>query len=792
MPTISISTAPRSATVSGTKATMSVTLQGFTVGQHVELSFIEKAHGGGSGSDRTLGTVAGRIAMVAGSGRTPRFSIIPDAPPPAAPTAAAGAPPPSLIAFGFPTPRLPDGSSGPASTYVFEITGDRIDVEEGEWWELQVREDALNLRSAVVPIARIRRQLDSRTCTYDWHDGHTMSFYNDGSSDKDGRGGAFKDMLDAISAARHFVFICDWSFQPMFRPTHGAAITDTIGKHLIAKASSVLVAIHTWDHTAPLGIGAPDAQNDDGDDVLDELAGGTRPAKLLWRASSHDQTGMSHHQKYVIVDCEGPGGRRGIKVFFGGLDLTQGRFDWGEHPILPTDPLCAKFRRALTLDGTSYDDWYNAEFGGDSTLPRQPWHDIHGMIEGPAAWDLMREFVGRWNVDPAYPDAQGDDGSDDIEAVHDAFMGCFDATKFVQQWEPHSGPWAAQVCRSMFRSHWGEDDPTRTPARRGTHREFQWRVRGGFEHSILSSYRQAINQAEKFIYIETQYLIGSGRHWGRGSVANDLPERIVERIKQRILDGVPFHAYVVMPMFPEGVPTGVAAVAQRQFEWKTMEYMAKAIYRAAHAAGADWRDYLSFCFLANWNTVPAARRRTTGTRAQRVGANERYMIYVHSKLMIVDDRYLIFGSANLNERSLAGDRDLEICSAMWPTRGREDECVQQARAFRQRLWTEHFGAGGLPAGWQDPESSGCVASVRSKGRANYIHFRELTKSPTDGHLCIWPFHADASAFYVESVSRAPEGDIYLPDSVYNSGSQGSRYEWLWHSPGWHVVGGAAE
>ncbi len=36
------------------------------------------------------------------------------------------------------------------------------------------------------------------------------------------------------------------------------------------------------------------------------------------------------------------------------------------------------------------------------------------------------------------------------------------------------------------------------------------------------------------------------------------------------------------------------------------------------------------------------------------------IIYVHSKLMIVDDRYMIIGSANINDRSLLGSRDSEL------------------------------------------------------------------------------------------------------------------------------------
>jgi hypothetical protein len=41
--------------------------------------------------------------------------------------------------------------------------------------------------------------------------------------------------------------------------------------------------------------------------------------------------------------------------------------------------------------------------------------------------------------------------------------------------------------------------------------------------------------------------------------------------------------------------------------------------------------------------------------------NPANMIYVHSKLMIVDDEYVIVGSANINERSLSGNGDTEIC-----------------------------------------------------------------------------------------------------------------------------------
>jgi len=76
----------------------------------------------------------------------------------------------------------------------------------------------------------------------------------------------------------------------------------------------------------------------------------------------------------------------------------------------------------------------------------------------------------------------------------------------------------------------------------------------GFEQSIQLAYRQNIDRAERFIYIENQYFMRSGRHWNRPSMTNDIPERLVNRILQRAKAKRPFHVYIVMPMFPGGDP----------------------------------------------------------------------------------------------------------------------------------------------------------------------------------------------------------------------------------------------
>ena len=65
----------------------------------------------------------------------------------------------------------------------------------------------------------------------------------------------------------------------------------------------------------------------------------------------------------------------------------------------------------------------------------------------------------------------------------------------------------------------------------------------------------------------------------------------------------------------------------------------------------------------------------------------RFPIYVHSKMMIVDDTYIIIGSANINQRSMAGTRDTEIAVGCYqPNLMKQGE----VRKFRLSLWAEHL------------------------------------------------------------------------------------------------------
>ena len=61
--------------------------------------------------------------------------------------------------------------------------------------------------------------------------------------------------------------------------------------------------------------------------------------------------------------------------------------------------------------------------------------------------------------------------------------------------------------------------------------------------------------------------------------------------------------------------------------------------------------------------------------------------------MIVDDDYIVIGSANINQRSMAGERDSEICvGAFQPDHSISDGLPRgDIHSFRMALWSAHLG-----------------------------------------------------------------------------------------------------
>jgi len=97
----------------------------------------------------------------------------------------------------------------------------------------------------------------------------------------------------------------------------------------------------------------------------------------------------------------------------------------------------------------------------------------------------------------------------------------------------------------------------------------------GIENSIHRGYINAIQNAQRFIYVENQYFMGSVWNGNQGDKPghNRIPFEIASKIVERISRGKDFQVYVVMPMFPEGDPNSSAVQEMLDWQWNTMEKM---------------------------------------------------------------------------------------------------------------------------------------------------------------------------------------------------------------------------
>lgn len=74
-------------------------------------------------------------------------------------------------------------------------------------------------------------------------------------------------------------------------------------------------------------------------------------------------------------------------------------------------------------------------------------------------------------------------------------------------------------------------------------------------------------------------------------------------------------------------------------------------------------DYLNFFFLGNREPPPPGTTHVPTSHPS--SSTRRHPIYVHSKMLIVDDEFCLVGSANINERSMNGSRDTELAVGCW-------------------------------------------------------------------------------------------------------------------------------
>ena len=264
------------------------------------------------------------------------------------------------------------------------------------------------------------------------------------------------------------------------------------------------------------------------------------------------------------------------------LDARERTLHCHHEKIVVIDDEVA-FVGGIDLSTLSGDRWDR-----NAHLPRGAtgWHDVATRLRGPVVADVAGHFRDRWQ------EVAGSSLPAPVEP-------------------PAAGDVTVQLLRTV---------PEAT---------YRFAERGEF--SILDAYLRALSGAQRFIYLENQFL------WSA---------EIVETLaaKLRTPPTPDFRLVLLLPARPSN---------------------GKDTTRGQLGRLLDADD---------------GRGLVLPTTIRALHEDRKDPLYVHAKVGIIDDRWLTIGSANLNEHSLFNDTEVNILT--------QDPAL--ARSTRLRLWAEHL------------------------------------------------------------------------------------------------------
>uniref|UniRef100_A0AC35ESW8 Phospholipase n=1 Tax=Panagrolaimus sp. PS1159 TaxID=55785 RepID=A0AC35ESW8_9BILA len=293
-------------------------------------------------------------------------------------------------------------------------------------------------------------------------------------------------------------------------------------------------------------------------------------------------------------------------------------------------------------------------------VPRMPWHDGHSVVYGEAARDVARHFIQRWNAAKRQKIRNNDlypyllPKSYENLRVPDSLI-----TKEMHKVE-------VQLLRSV--SRWSAlTDKT--------------------EDSIHQAYISFIKNAKHYIYIENQFFVSMINN---ADVSNLIAKTICDRIIQAHRNNETFRVYITVPLL--AAMEGDIQSTEYHILLTMLHFLYSSLSRGAYSLIGHLKDagvenpfkYLCITSLRTYEEL--------------AGKLVSELIYVHAKYMIIDDLHVIIGSANINDRSLVGDRDSELAFCISDTEfikskmnGKEYWAGKHAIEMRKRCMKEHLG-----------------------------------------------------------------------------------------------------
>jgi len=120
--------------------------------------------------------------------------------------------------------------------------------------------------------------------------------------------------------------------------------------------------------------------------------------------------------------------------------------------------------------------------------------------------------------------------------------------------------------------------------------------------------------------------------------------------------------------------------------------------------------------------------------------------------MIVDDVYVIVGSANINERSMAGDKDSEICVGAYQPTFDVHNPIGRVHQFRMSLWAEHLGISGPE--FVNPNN--CLDKIRALAKKNWDLYAQEKVTDMSSHLLRYPIKVAADGTVTADPTNFPD------------------------------------
>jgi phospholipase D1/2 len=522
---------------------------------------------------------------------------------------------------------------------------------------------------------------------------------------------------------------------------------------------------------------------------------------------------FSHHQKQVVIDER--------IAFVGGLDVAYGRRDDGSYSLNAqgrrgNDSYNGCLPHLQNVDLHDYTLGFQYGTGGpardkvnDGKLqfpangveidplrqPRMPWQDLQLKIQGPAVCDLATNFVMRWNTANSKP-------------------------RLTLPVRPEKKTGGCQV--QMLRS---ASNKMRTLERDSTAPQDIGRLR--YEHAqshIHHAMVDLIRKADHFIYIENQFFVsafgaerfGDGvsgastspaiefakgfglegwatrRAWGdeKAPPTNIIAEELGNKLQSVIMnqgnpvpDGKnsPFHIYITLPVHSEGMLNDVSTMTQVHYTMQSLVFGSQSLINRTRRAilcrrleekkdpsygrvlQRDNFEYEKVAIEECWPYITLLNLRNWANLGGRYVTEQ---IYVHTKLMIVDDVYAIVGSANINDRSLLSSRDSELAVLVVDTQSSTEDIGAApgpqltrkfARDLRMSIWNKLFCLSGAKANVK-PATGLADAVKRPVARKSWEAIREVAELNSRKY--------DAAFSFIPKNSRGESGKANLPVSIW--------------------------